>query len=283
MVRGEGYIQGIDDVKRVALGVDGSGTPISVQDVATVQIGPDIRRGLAELNGDGEVVGGIVVVRYGANAYDVVERVKARLAEVQSGLPEGVEVVPVYDRTALIERSIDTLQRKLLEEMAIVRPRVRHLPAARALRSGRGADPPAGGAHGRPRDVPAGHQRQHHVAGRHRDRHRGDGGRGDRDGRERAPAPGARPGPPAPLADRQPRRHRGRSHAVLRPAGDHRLLRADLHAGGAGGRLFKPLAFTKTYAMAASALLSITLVPVLVGYWIRGRIRPARPIPSRGS
>ena len=120
MVRGEGYIQGIDDVKRVALGVDDSGTPISVQDVATVQIGPDIRRGLAELNGDGEVVGGIVVVRYGANAYDVVERVKARLAELRSGLPEGVEVVPVYDRTALIERSIDTLGRKLLEEMAIV-------------------------------------------------------------------------------------------------------------------------------------------------------------------
>ena len=120
MVRGEGYIQGVDDVKRVALGVDDSGTPISVQDVATVQIGPDIRRGLAELNGDGEVVGGIVVVRYGANVHDVVERVKARLAELQSGLPEGVEIVPVYDRTALIERSIDTLQEKLLEEMAIV-------------------------------------------------------------------------------------------------------------------------------------------------------------------
>ena len=120
MVRGEGYIQGVDDVKRVALGVDDSGTPISVQDVATVQIGPDIRRGLAELNGDGEVVGGIVVVRYGANVHEVVERVKDRLAELQSGLPEGVAIVPVYDRTALIERSIDTLQEKLLEEMAIV-------------------------------------------------------------------------------------------------------------------------------------------------------------------
>ena len=120
MVRGQGYIQGVDDVKRVALGVDESGTPILVQDVATVQIGPDIRRGLAELNGDGEVVGGIVVVRYGANVHDVVERVKARLAELQSGLPEGVEIVPVYDRTALIERSIDTLLEKLLEEMAIV-------------------------------------------------------------------------------------------------------------------------------------------------------------------
>ena len=89
MVRGEGYIQGVDDVKRIALGVDESGTPISVQDVATVQIGPDIRRGLAELNGEGEVVGGIVIVRSGANVYDVVGRVKARLAELQSGLPEG--------------------------------------------------------------------------------------------------------------------------------------------------------------------------------------------------
>ena len=115
MVRSEGYIQGLEDVKQVALGVDPSGAPISVQDVATVQLGPDIRRGLAELNGEGEVVGGIVIARSGANAYDVIERVKARLAELQPGLPRGVEVVPVYDRTALIDRSISTLQEKLVQ------------------------------------------------------------------------------------------------------------------------------------------------------------------------
>ena len=204
MVRGEGYIQGVDDVRRVALGVDESGTPITVQDVATVQIGPDIRRGLAELNGEGEVVGGIVVVRYGANVHEVVERVKARLAELQSGLPPGVEVVPVYDRTSLIERSIDTLQQKLLEEMAIVALVCAVFLLHVRSGPGRGADPAAGGADGPRRDVPAGHQRQHHVAGGHRHRHRRDGGRRDRDGRERAPAPGARRRPPAPLADRHP-------------------------------------------------------------------------------
>ncbi len=120
MVRGEGYIRGLDDVKQVALGVDLSGTPISVQDVATVQFGPEMRRGLAELDGEGEVVGGIVIARYGADTYDVIERIKARLVELQPGLPEGVEVVPVYDRTALIDRSISTLQEKLVQQFLIV-------------------------------------------------------------------------------------------------------------------------------------------------------------------
>ena len=121
MVRSEGYLRGLDDIKQIALGVDQvSGTPISVQDVATVQIGPDIRRGVAELNGEGETVGGIVIVRYGTNVYEVIQRVKARLEELKAGLPEDVEIIPVYDRSGLIERSIATLGETLAEESVVV-------------------------------------------------------------------------------------------------------------------------------------------------------------------
>ena len=89
--------------------MDAAGTPVTVQDVATVQFGPEIRRGLAELNGEGEVVGAIVVVRSGENVHEVVSRVKARLDELRAGLPAGVEIIPVYDRTVLIEDSVATL------------------------------------------------------------------------------------------------------------------------------------------------------------------------------
>ena len=279
MVRGEGYIQGVDDVKRVALGVDESGTPISVQDVATVQIGPDIRRGLAELDGDGEVVGGIIVVRYGANAYDVVERVKARLAELRSGLPEGVDVVPVYDRTALIERSIDTLGRKLVEEMAIVAlvcavfllhvrsalVAVLTLPLAVLMAvlvmylQGINANIMSLGgiaiAIGAMVDAAIVMVENAH---RHLERDRG----------------------------RLPHwRIVSRAATEVGPTLFFALLVITVSFApiftleAQEGRLFKPLAFTKTYAMAASALLSITLVPVLVGYWIRGRILPAHANP----
>ena len=279
MVRGEGYIQGVDDVKRVALGVDESGTPISVQDVATVQIGPDIRRGLAELDGEGEVVGGIVVVRYGANVYDVVERVKARLAELQSGLPEGVEVVPVYDRTSLIERSIDTLQEKLLEEMAIVAlvcvvfllhlrsalVAVLTLPLAVLMAvivmylQGLNANIMSLGgiaiAIGAMVDAAIVMVENAH---RHLERDRG----------------------------RLPHwQIVTRAATEVGPTLFFALLVITISFApiftleAQEGRLFKPLAFTKTYAMAASALLSITLVPVLVGYWIRGRILPAQANP----
>ncbi len=120
MIRGEGYIQNVDHIKEIALGVDARGTPILLKDVGTVQRGPEIRRGLAELNGEGEVVGGIIVVRYGANAYQVIEDVKAKLEALRAGLPDDVEIVPVYDRSGLIERSVETLQEKLLEESLVV-------------------------------------------------------------------------------------------------------------------------------------------------------------------
>jgi len=120
MVRGLGYIQNVSDVEMVPVGTNERGTPIYVRDIGRVHLGPDIRRGVAELNGEGDVVGGIVVVRYGVNALAVIERVKEKIEQIKKSLPEGVELVPVYDRSELILRSIDNLKEKLLEEMVIV-------------------------------------------------------------------------------------------------------------------------------------------------------------------
>ena len=279
MVRGEGYIQGLDDVKSVALGVDPSGTPITVQDVATVHFGPDIRRGLAELNGEGEVVGGVVIVRYGANVHEVVERVKARLEELRSGLPAGVEIIPVYDRTLLIERSVATLQQKLVEEMAVVAlvcalfllhvrsafvalltlPLavlmalvVMYLQGINANIMSLGGIAIAIGAM-----VDAAIVMVENVH-RHLERDR----------------------------DRLPHwQVIARAATEVGPTLFLALLVITVSFApiftleAQEGRLFRPLAFTKTYAMAAAALLSITLVPVLAGYWIRGRVRPERANP----
>jgi Cu(I)/Ag(I) efflux system membrane protein CusA/SilA len=120
MVRGLGYIKSIADVERIVVGTNQQGTPIHVSDIGRVQLGPDIRRGLADLNGEGDVVGGIVVVRFGENALAVIERVKEKIAQIKKSLPEGVELVPVYDRSELIRDSVATLKEKLLEEMIIV-------------------------------------------------------------------------------------------------------------------------------------------------------------------
>src|SRR3990170_4109697 len=109
MVRGRGYLESAADIESVSLGATAAGTPIRVSDVAQVRIGPDIRRGVAELDGKGEVVGGIIVMRVGENALDVIDLVKAKLREVQGALPEGVRIVPTYDRSWLIDESINTL------------------------------------------------------------------------------------------------------------------------------------------------------------------------------
>ena len=119
-VRGRGYIASVDDLRKVVIHTSARGTPVLLRDVAKVHIGPDMRRGIAELDGEGEVVGGIVVVRFGENVLDVIERVKEKLAEVETSLPPGVEVVTVYDRSDLINRSIETLKRTLVEEAIIV-------------------------------------------------------------------------------------------------------------------------------------------------------------------
>ena len=235
MVRGEGYIQGVDDVRRVALGVDESGTPISVQDVATVQMGAGHppRAGGAERRGRGGR----------GHRRGALRRQRPRRGRTGEAAARGAALRPAggrRDRPRLRPHGADrALDRHAAAEAAgrdgDRRARLRRLPAARAVGARHGADPAPGGAAGCHRDVPAGDQRQHHVARRHRDRDRRHGGRGDRDGRERAPAHRARPGAAAPLANHHARRHRGRSHAVLRAARHHDLVRADLHAGGAGG------------------------------------------------
>ncbi|HEY3132314.1 MAG TPA: CusA/CzcA family heavy metal efflux RND transporter [Acidobacteriota bacterium] len=119
VVRGPGYIRSLDDIRSLPVGSN-QGIPIYVEDVASVQLGPEMRRGVAELNGEGEVTGGIVVVRYGQNVMDVIKRVKAKLEETKPSLPPGVEVVTTYDRSDLIQRSIDTLRHTLIEELVIV-------------------------------------------------------------------------------------------------------------------------------------------------------------------
>jgi len=120
MVRGRGYIKSVSDLEKVVVGTDGNGTPILLKNIAKVTIGPEMRRGLAELDGKGEVVGGIVVMRYGENALKVINRVKEKLKEVEGSLPPGVKLVVTYDRSELIHRAIDTLKDKLIEESIIV-------------------------------------------------------------------------------------------------------------------------------------------------------------------
>jgi Cu(I)/Ag(I) efflux system membrane protein CusA/SilA len=274
MIRGEGYIEGVQDLEQVALGVDARGTPILLKDVGHVQVGPDIRRGLADLNGEGEVVGGIVVVRSGANAYDVIQRTKAKLAELRLGLPDDVEIVTVYDRSPLIERSIATLQEKLIEEsivvalvcfvfllhvrsalVAILTLPVAILTAFVVMRyQGINANIMSLGgiaiAIGAMVDaaiimIENAHKHLEHDAGRKAHWQI--------------------------IAD---------SAKEVGPTLFYALLVITVSFApvftleAQEGRLFKPLAFTKTYSMAAAALLSVTLVPVLMGYWIRGRIRP---------
>ena len=120
MVRATGYLQGLDDLAAIPLGVNASGTPVVLADVAEIRVGPQMRRGVADLDGEGEVVGGIIVMRWGGNASETIDAVKERLAELQRSLPDGVEVVTTYDRSDLIQRAVDTLERKLVEEFIVV-------------------------------------------------------------------------------------------------------------------------------------------------------------------
>ncbi|MBI4548401.1 MAG: efflux RND transporter permease subunit, partial [Ignavibacteriae bacterium] len=119
-VRGRGYIKSLKDVENVPIGTDGNGTPILVKNIGTVQFGPDIRRGLAELDGKGEAVGGIVIMRYGENALDVINRIKQKIEDIKPSLPEGVQIVTTYDRADLIQRAIAVLREALTEEMIVV-------------------------------------------------------------------------------------------------------------------------------------------------------------------
>src|SRR5512136_2402675 len=134
MIRGRGYVRSVRDIENIVLTASESGTPIRIKDIGTVVLGPDIRRGVAELDGEGEVVSGIVIMRHGENALDVIDRVKAKIAEIEPGLPDGMKLVPVYDRSELILRSIDTLKFTVAEVILTVSVIIMlflwHLPSA---------------------------------------------------------------------------------------------------------------------------------------------------------
>ncbi len=272
MIRGLGYIKSLSDIREIALGVDRQGTPILIRDVADVSLGPEIRRGLADWNGEGETVGGIVIVRYGANARQVIEDVKAKLEGLKAGLPEGVEIEVAYDRSALIERAIETLKSKLLEESIVVAVvcviflfhfrsalvAIITLPVAILMafivmhQQGISANIMSLGgiaiAIGAMVDAAIIMIENAH---KHLERDRGT----------------------------KPHWEIIRNAATeVGPALFYSLLVITVSflpvftLEAQEGRLFKPLAYTKTYSMAAAALLSVTLVPVLMGYWIRGKI-----------
>ena len=279
MIRGLGYIRSLDDIRRISLGVSASGTPILLEDVARVGIGPDIRRGIAEWNGEGETVGGIVVVRYGADTLQVIKDVKAKLEQIKPGLPEGVEILVAYDRSSLIERAIESLKGSLLQQFLIVALVsvlflghlrsalvaiiilpigilmafiVMYLQGISVTIMSLGGIAVAVGTM-----VDAGIVMVEN-AHKHLERDRGK--------KEHWQI----------ILD---------SSKEVGPALFFSLLVITVSflpvftLEAQEGRLFKPLAFTKTYAMAASAFLAVTLVPVLVGYWVRGRILPEQRNP----
>ena len=288
MVRSRGYLKSLEDIESVSLGADARGTPIHVRDVAQVRLGPDIRRGVAELDGTGEVVGGIVVMRIGENALHVIDQVKAKLREVESSMPAGMRIVPTYDRSRLIRESISTLRRTLMEEAIVVSlviiiflfhirsaliP-ILALPIA-VLASfipiyylGMTSNIMSLGglalAIGVLVDAAI-------VMVENAYRHVSEG--------EGTPDEGGETGGPVPYAD-QPAAILRSAKQVGRPIFFSLaiiivsfvpvfLLEAQ------EGRMFRPLAFTKTFAMAGASLLAITLVPVLMVLFIRGRrLRP---------
>lgn len=273
MVRASGYLQSIDDLKQIPLGVESKGTPLQLQHVADIGLGPQMRRGIADLDGEGEVVGGIVVMRFGENAQHTIDRVKAKLDALKSGLPDGVEVVTVYDRSALIERAIDNLWHKLLEEFIVVALVciaflfhvrsslvaiislpvgiltafiIMHLQGLNANIMSLGGIAIAIGAMIDGAIVMIENMHKH---------------------MERTP-----------LTRENRWQVVTESASEVGPALFFSLLIITISfvpvftLEAQEGRMFSPLAYTKTYAMAASAALAVTLVPVLMGYFIRGKV-----------
>ncbi|MDO3379907.1 efflux RND transporter permease subunit [Geoalkalibacter halelectricus] len=278
MVRSRGYIQSVEDLEQVVVMATEDGTPILVRDLAEVRLGPEMRRGLAELDGEGEVVGGIIVMRFGENARQVIQRVKDRLEELKPGLPEGVEVVMTYDRSDLIDRSVDHLQQKLVEEMLIVALVIIlflfHLPSAAVIivslpiavlmsfivmyAMGINANIMSLGgiAIAIGTMVDSGIimvENAHKKIERYPDKPRS----------EVIIAAAKEVGPTIFFA------------LLVIAAAFAPVFALQEQAG----RLFKPLAFTKTFSIAAAAFLSITLVPVLMMWFIRGRVRPENQNP----
>jgi copper/silver efflux system protein len=280
MVRGLGYIKSIDDIKTIPVMVDTkSGTPVYVKDVADVTIGPLMRRGLAESNGEGEVVGGIIVMRYGQNALQVIDNVKRKIEELKQGLPEDVKINIAYDRSSLIIRAIDTLKDKLTEEIIIVAiVCIIFLLHARSAFVAIFTLPTAILISFIVMKMQGINANIMSLSGI-------------------AIAIGAMVDAAIIMIENA---HKHIEHEALKPPEERKdhwqvILDASKEVGPAlfysllvitvsfipvftleaqEGRLFRPLAFTKTYSMAAAAILSITIVPILMGYLIRGKILP---------
>lgn len=288
MVRAKGYRQTLDDFREIPLGVTTSaGTPLLLKDVATIRKGPASRRGIAELDGEGEVVGGIIVMRYGENALATIDAVKAKLEELKGGLPKGVEIVPTYDRSQLIENSVDNLFSKVVEEMLVVGlvclvfllharstlVAVFTLPLsiliafivmnhmginANIMSLGGIAIAIGAVVDGAIVMIENLHKHLEHFRAKH----------------DRAPT------------TREHWEVVTEASLEVGPALFFSLLIITLSfipvfaLEAQEGRLFAPLAYTKTFAMAAASVLAITLVPVLMGYFIRGKIpsEEANPI-----
>ena len=272
-IRGLGYFRGVEDIGNVGVGAGKDGRPVRVGDVARVTIGPDLRLGIAELNGQGEAAGGVVVMRYGENALRVINAVKQRIAEIVPSLTAGVKIMPTYDRSELIHRSIRTLWRTLLEESVIV-----GLVCALFLLHARSALVAVA-------TLPLGILVSLAVT-------RGLGINANIMSLGGiAIAIGAMIDAAIVMLENL---HKHIEHEPDRPHWE-RVLQAAREVGPAlfmslliitlsflpvftledqEGRLFRPLALTKTFAMAAAALLSVTLVPALMGWFVKGKIRP---------
>ncbi|MFY8327127.1 efflux RND transporter permease subunit [Pseudoalteromonas sp. ZZD1] len=273
MVTSTGYIKSVADLEAIPLGVNANGTPLQLRDVADIRLGPQMRRGIAELNGEGEVAGGVVVMRYGENAQKTIELVKAKLESLKKGLPDGVEIVPVYDRSNLIKNAVDNLTSKLLEELVVVALicvvflfHVRSsLVAVITLPLGiltafiimywqginanimsLGGIAIAIGAMTDGAIVMIENMHKHMEK--------------------------------KPLTDENRWQVVSDAASEVGPALFFSLMIITVSfmpvfiLEAQEGRMFAPLAYTKTYAMAASAGLAITLVPVLMGYFIRGKV-----------
>jgi copper/silver efflux system protein len=280
MVRASGYLQSLDDFRKIPLTTTEAGVSVRLGDVARIQVGPEMRRGIAELNGEGEVAGGVIVMRSGKNALETIRAVKAKLAQLKPGLPAGVEIVPTYDRSILIKRAVTNLAHKLVEEFLVVAlvclvflfhirssfvaivslPLgvlaafiVMYYQGVNANIMSLGGIAIAIGAMVDAAVVMIENAHKHIEAWQHD--HPGETLSGDAQWRVV-----------------------GDAAAQVGPALFASLLIITLSfvpvftLEAQEGRLFSPLAYTKSYAMAAAAALAVTLIPVLMGYLIRGRI-----------
>ena len=279
MVRGRGYISSLEDLAIIAIGTDGRGTPILLRDVAHIQKGPELRRGLVELDGEGEVAAGVVIMRFGENALEVIRNVKAKLKELEAGLPEGVEIVTVYDRSSLIERAVENLTEKLIEESIVVALVcilfLGHVRSALVVIL----------------TLPLGVLISLIVM-----YHQGINANIMSLGGI-AIAIGAMVDAAIVMVENA---HKHLERDAGKTPRARIIIEAAVEVGPAlflslliitvsfvpvfslqaqEGRLFSPLAFTKTYAMAGAAFLSITLVPLFMLLLIRGKIMPERKNP----